>query len=112
MWDGTFYGGNLKGVLKKLDYIKSLGANIIQLSPIFKSPSCHKYDAGNYEFVDEMFGTNDEFRELCEVARSKGIKIILDIVLSYTSSDSKYFNKLGNYDEIGAYTPNSISWLV
>lgn len=105
-WD--FYGGNLKGVLKKLDYIKSLGANIIQLSPIFKSPSCHKYDAGNYEFVDEMFGTNDEFRELCEAAKSKGIKIILDVVLSYTSSDSKYFNKLGNYDEIGAYnSPNS-----
>jgi len=106
-WD--FYGGNLKGVLKKLDYIKSLGVNIIQLSPIFKSPSCHKYDTGNYEFVDEMFGTNDEFRELCEAAKNKGIKIILDIVLSYTSSDSKYFNKLGNYDEIGAYnSPNSI----
>lgn len=106
-WD--FYGGNLKGVLKKLDYIKSLGVSIIQLSPIFKSPSCHKYDTGNYEFVDEMFGTNDEFRELCEAAKSKGIRIILDIVLSYTSSDSKYFNKLGNYDEIGAYnSPNSI----
>ena len=106
-WD--FYGGNLKGVLKKLDYIKSLGVSIIQLSPIFKSPSCHKYDTGNYEFVDEMFGTNEEFRELCEAAKSKGIKIILDIVLSYTSSDSKYFNKLGNYDEIGAYnSPNSI----
>lgn len=55
-----------------------------------------------------MFGTNDEFRELCKVANSKGIKIILDIVLSYTSSDSKYFNKLGNYDDVGAYnSPNS-----
>lgn len=106
-WD--FYGGNLKGVLKKLDYIKSLGATIIQLSPIFKSPSCHKYDTGDYEVIDEMFGTKDEFKELCEVAESKGIKIILDIVLSYTSSDSKYFNKLGNYDEVGAYnSPNSI----
>jgi glycosidase len=105
-WD--FYGGNIKGILKKLDYIKSLGASIIQLSPIFKSSSSHKYDTGNYELVDEMFGTNDEFRELCEVAESKGIKIMLDIVLSYTSSDSKYFNKLGNYDGIGAYqSPNS-----
>jgi len=105
-WD--FYGGNIKGILKKLDYIKSLGASIIQLSPVFKSSSCHKYDTGNYEFIDEMFGTNDEFRELCEVAESKGIKIILEVVLSYTSSDSKYFNKLGNYNEIGAYqSPNS-----
>jgi len=105
-WD--FYGGNIKGIIKKLDYIKSLGASIIQLSPIFKSSSCHKYDTGNYEFIDEMFGTNNEFRELCEVAESKGIKIILDVVLSYTSSDSKYFNKLGNYNDIGAYqSPNS-----
>ena len=105
-WD--FYGGNIKGIIKKLDYIKSLGANIIQLSPIFKSSSCHKYDTGNYEFIDEMFGTNDEFKELCETAESKGIKIILEAVLSYTSSDSKYFNKLGNYDDIGAYnSPNS-----
>jgi len=105
-WD--FYGGNIKGIVKKLDYIKSLGVSIIQLSPIFKSSSCHKYDTGNYDFIDEMFGTNNEFRELCEVAESKGIKIILDVVLSYTSSDSKYFNKLGNYNDIGAYqSPNS-----
>ncbi|RII31818.1 glycoside hydrolase family 13 protein [Clostridium chromiireducens] len=105
-WD--FYGGNLKGIIKKLEYIKSLGANIIQLSPIFKSPSCHKYDTGDYDIVDEMFGTNNEFEELCRAAESKGIKIILDVVLSYTSSDSRYFNRLGNYDDIGAYnSPNS-----
>jgi glycosidase len=105
---GDFYGGNLKGIIKKLDYIKSLGANIIQLSPIFKSPSCHKYDTADYEVIDEMFGTNNEFKELCDIAESKGIKIILDVVLGYTSSDSKYFNKLGKYDEIGAYnSPNS-----
>lgn len=105
-WD--FYGGNLKGIIKKLDYIKSLGANIIQLSPVFRSPSCHKYDTADYEIIDEMFGTNDEFRELCEIAESKGVKIILDAVFGYTSSDSKYFNKHGNYDEIGAYnSPNS-----
>ena len=105
-WD--FYGGNLRGIIKKLDYIKSLGVNILQLSPIFKSPSCHKYDTSNYEIIDEMFGTNDDFKELCEIAKNKGIRIILDIILGYTSSDSKYFNKLGNFDEIGAYnSPNS-----
>ena len=105
-WD--FYGGNIKGIVKKLEYIKSLGVSIIQLSPVFKSSSCHKYDTGNYEIIDEMFGTNDEFKELCKLAESKGIKIILDVVLSYTSSDSKYFNKIGNYNDIGAYqSPNS-----
>ena len=105
-WD--FYGGNLRGIIKKLDYIKSLGANIINLSPIFKSPSSHKYDTGDYEIIDEMFGTNDDFKELCKVAKSKDIKIILDGVFSYTSADSRYFNKIGNYDDIGAYqSPNS-----
>lgn len=105
-WD--FYGGNLKGIIKKLDYIKSLGANIIYLSPIFKSSSCHKYDVGDYEVIDEMFGTNEEFSKLCNIARSKGIRIILDGVFSNTGSDSRYFNKYGNYDEVGAYqSPNS-----
>lgn len=105
-WD--FYGGNIRGIIKKLDYIKSLGVNIINLSPIFKSSSCHKYDAGDYDVIDEMFGTEEDFKELCEKAKSKDIKIILDGVFSYTSSDSRYFNKVGNYDEIGAYqSPNS-----
>lgn len=105
-WD--FYGGNIRGIIKKLDYIKSLGINIINLSPIFKSSSCHKYDAGDYDIIDEMFGTEEDFKELCEKAKSKDIKIILDGVFSYTSSDSRYFNKAGNYDEIGAYqSPNS-----
>lgn len=105
-WD--FFGGNIKGILKKLDYIKDLGANILCLSPVFKSSSYHKYDTGDYEAIDEMLGTEEEFKELCAEADKKGIKIILDSVFSYTSSDSKYFNKLGNYKTIGAYqSPNS-----
>ena len=100
-WD--FYGGNLKGVIKKLDYIKSLGINIVYLNPIFKASSCHKYDTGDYENVDEMFGTNEEFRLLCQKAKEKGIRIILDGVFSHTGDDSKYFNKFGKYKTIGAY---------
>lgn len=100
-WD--FYGGNLKGVIKKLDYIKSLGINIVYLNPIFKASSCHKYDTGDYENVDEMFGTNEEFRMLCQKAKEKGIRIILDGVFSHTGDDSKYFNKFGKYKTIGAY---------
>lgn len=100
-WD--FYGGNLKGVLKKLRYIKDLGASIIYFNPIFESSSSHKYDTGDYEKIDSMFGTEEDFKELCIEAKKLGIKIILDGVFSHTGSDSKYFNKYGNYDEIGAY---------
>ena len=100
-WD--FYGGNLKGILKKLDYLKELGISILYLNPIFKASSCHKYDTGDYEVVDEMFGTNEEFENLCKVAKEKGIRIILDGVFSHTGADSKYFNKFANYKSIGAY---------
>jgi len=105
-WD--FYGGNLKGIIKKLDYIKSLGISIVYLNPIFESSSCHKYDTGDYENVDEMFGTNDEFKLLCQIAKENGIRIILDGVFSHTGADSKYFNKFGKYKNIGAcQSPNS-----
>ncbi|MGG7079655.1 glycoside hydrolase family 13 protein [Clostridium sardiniense] len=100
-WD--FYGGNLKGVIKKLPYIKSLGASIIYMNPIFEAASCHKYDTGDYEKIDEMFGTEEDFKTLCHEAKKLDMKIILDGVFSHTGSDSKYFNKYGNYDTLGAY---------
>ncbi|MGL5615947.1 MAG: glycoside hydrolase family 13 protein [Sarcina sp.] len=105
-WD--FYGGNIKGVIKKLPYIKSLGATIIYFNPIFEAQSCHKYDTGNYEKIDSMFGTEEDFKELCMAANKLGIRIILDGVFSHTGDDSKYFNKYGNYNSLGAYqSPNS-----
>lgn len=100
-WD--FYGGNLKGIISKLGYLKKLGVTIIYLSPIFESSSNHKYDTGNYKIIDEMFGDEETFKELIEKARDKGISIILDGVFSHTGADSKYFNKFGNYDSLGAY---------
>lgn len=100
-WD--FYGGNLLGVKKKLEYIKSLGVNVIYFNPIFDSPSCHKYDTGDYEKIDPMFGDEEIFKDLCSEAEKLGMRIILDGVFSHTGSDSKYFNKFGNYDSLGAY---------
>lgn len=100
-WD--FYGGNLKGIKDKLDYIKSIGVSIIYMNPIFEATSCHKYDTGDYKKIDGMFGTDEDFKELCEEARKLDIRIILDGVFSHTGSDSRYFNKFNNYEEIGAY---------
>lgn len=100
-WD--FYGGNLKGVIKKLGYLKDLGVSIIYLNPIFKSSSCHKYDTADYEEIDEMFGTTETFQMLCKEAAKVGIRIILDGVFSHTGADSKYFNKFNNYEELGAF---------
>ncbi|AKA69798.1 glycoside hydrolase family 13 protein [Clostridium scatologenes] len=100
-WD--FYGGNLKGVLKKLDYLKDLGINIIYFNPIFEARSNHKYDTGNYKKIDSMFGDEALFKLLVKEASLRGINIILDGVFSHTGSDSLYFNKYDNYDSLGAY---------
>nr|WP_243196545.1 glycoside hydrolase family 13 protein [[Eubacterium] tenue] len=100
-WD--FHGGNLKGIISKLNYLKSLGISVIYLSPIFKSQSNHKYDTGDYKTIDPMFGDEEIFKELIYKASKKGINIILDGVFSHTGDDSIYFNKYGNYDSLGAY---------
>ena len=103
-----FFGGNIKGIESKLDYLKELGISVIYLNPVFESESNHHYDTGNYHKVDPIFGTNEEFRHLIDTAREKGIRIILDGVFSHTGAQSIYFNRDGRYDSLGAYqSPNS-----
>ena len=99
-----FFGGNLKGIAKKLTYLKNLGVTCIYLTPIFEAHSNHKYDPGNYMRVDSDFGTIDDLKDLIKKADRRGIKIILDGVFSHTGDDSIYFNKYGNYDSVGAYS--------
>lgn len=96
IWNNDFYGGDLKGIIKKLDYIESLGIDILYLSPIVYSQSTHRYDASDYETVDPYAGTNDDLKTLCDEAHKRGMKVVLDAVFNHTGSDSKYFNKYRN----------------
>lgn len=98
-----FYGGDLLGIIKKLEYFKDLGITTIYLNPIFEAYSNHKYDTANYKKIDPMFGNEEIFSQLCSEAQKLGIKIVLDGVFSHTGSDSIYFNKNGYYDSVGAY---------
>lgn len=98
-----FFGGNLEGIIAKLPYIQDLGITVIYLNPIFKAASNHKYDTGSYEEIDPMFGDEKTFSRLCAEAKKRGIRIILDGVFNHTGDDSKYFNKYGRYDSVGAY---------
>lgn len=98
-----FFGGNLKGVEEKLDYIRSMGVTVLYFNPIFEANSNHKYNTGDYMKIDPSFGTEKDFRELCAAAKEKGIRIILDGVFSHTGSDSVYFDRYGNYGGKGAY---------
>lgn len=98
-----FFGGNLAGVIAKLPYLKELGISALYLNPVFEAPSNHKYDTADYKNIDNMFGDNELFRQLCAKAGELGISVILDGVFSHTGSDSIYFNKEGRYPGVGAY---------
>ena len=103
-----FFGGNLWGVAKKLDYLNSLGVTVLYLSPIFEAASNHKYDTGDYERVDAAFGGEEALSHLLAKAKEYGIRIILDGVFNHTGDDSRYFNRRGRYDALGAYqSPDS-----
>ncbi len=92
-----FFGGTLQGIRKKLFYLKSMGAGAIYLNPIFLASSNHKYDTADYMMIDPGFGTEEDFKALCDDARKLGIRIILDGVFNHTGADSKYFDWFGNY---------------
>ncbi|MCH5201611.1 MAG: glycoside hydrolase family 13 protein [Oscillospiraceae bacterium] len=98
-----FFQGDLKGITQKLSYLKKLGVTCIYLNPISKAYSNHRYDTGDYSEVDPMLGTEEDFVTLCKEASKLGIHIINDGVYSHTGSDSKYFNRSGNYGNGGAY---------
>ena len=101
--NNDFYGGNFNGITEKLDYIASLGVNLIYLNPISKSFSSHRYDTGDYKTPDPLLGTEEDFAELCRQAHKRGIRVILDGVYSHTGSNSSYFNREGQFDSVGAY---------
>ena len=106
--NNDFFGGNLTGIIEKLDYLVSLGVTAIYLNPIFEAFSNHRYDTGNYMKIDGLLGDEKILKELIIKAEEKGIKIILDGVFNHTGDDSIYFNKYGKYDSIGAFQdPNS-----
>ncbi|SHF22463.1 Glycosidase [Caldanaerobius fijiensis DSM 17918] len=83
----SFFGGDLKGVMLKLDYLKELGIDAIYFTPIFESPSNHKYDTTDYYRVDKAFGDLDTLRQLVDEAHQRGIKIILDAVFNHCGKD-------------------------
>ena len=102
--NNMFFGGNLWGVIQKLDYLKSLGVGVIYLNPIFKAYSNHKYDTGDYFEIDSMFGGKPAFDALIKKAAELDIKIILDGVFNHTGDNSLYFDKYGEYGGVGAYS--------
>lgn len=83
--------GDLKGIEGKLDYIQSLGATAIWLTPFYPSASYHGYDVGDYFTVNPLFGTVADFKSLAAAAHARGMKVIVDYVANHSGSSHPYF---------------------
>ncbi|MBU1077280.1 MAG: alpha amylase N-terminal ig-like domain-containing protein [Spirochaetes bacterium] len=119
-----FYGGDLQGLIKKLDYLKELGVGAIYLNPVFESISHHKYDATDYRHIDDNFGYKGDNKDLNETedpktwkwtktdklflkfiqkAHSKGLKVIIDGVFNHAGDHFWAFQDLKKNKENSAY---------
>ena len=107
--------GDLRGIINRFDYLNdgdpnsgmSLGIEGIWLSPIFTSPTYHKYDCNDYYEIDPKFGTMEDLKELVELCHGRGVQIILDLVVNHTSTRHVWFQKFltahQNYDDSDPY---------
>ncbi len=98
-----FFGGDLRGVIEKLDYLEHLGVETLYFCPIFEACENHRYGTSDYSCVDPMLGCNQDFTDLCDLAHKRGMKVMLDGVFNHTGFVSRYFNGDGFYaDSVGA----------
>lgn len=113
-----FFGGDLKGITEKLEYIKELGANTIYITPFFPSETYHKYDAVDFRGIDKAFGNFEDFDELVNKLHALDMKIIVDIAINHLSDKHPYFvdairsinSKYKDYFYFTEYPTEYTSW--
>ncbi|WP_255612727.1 glycoside hydrolase family 13 protein [Marinilactibacillus sp. Marseille-P9653] len=98
-----FHNGTLEGIRKKLPYLKNLGISGIYLTPIFQSPTAHRYDTENYFEIDPRLGSKEIFKSLVDDAHTLGIRILLDGVFNHIGDQSVYFQDVLKNGEQSAY---------
>lgn len=108
IYNNDFFGGDIAGIIEKLDYIAALGANTLYITPLFAASSNHKYDTADYRAIDPHFGGNDDFSRLTREAAMRGIRVIPDASLNHTGSDSIYFDRYAKYGGQGAFAGGAI----
>src|SRR5262249_17350174 len=95
-------GGDLLGIVEKLDYLTDLGVNAIYLNPVFRAASNHRYDTADYYTVDPLLGGNDALRTLIDEAHARDVRIILDGVFNHVG---RRFHQFISLLENGAVSP-------
>jgi cyclomaltodextrinase len=99
----SFYGGDLQGVIDRLPYLQELGVTAIYFTPLFLSPSNHKYDTEDYRKIDPQFGDRELFRDLVEKAHQRGIRVILDAVFNHSGDRFFAFRDVLEHGERSRY---------
>jgi glycosidase len=107
-YSNDFFGGDIAGIIDKLDYIRDLGANTLYLTPVFLASSNHKYDTADYTRIDPGFGSDDDFSRLTAEAARRGIRVIPDTSLNHSGNDSVYFDRYGKHPGVGAFEGGEI----
>lgn len=107
-WDGlpnrtNFFGGDLRGIINKFNHIKDLGVDVIYLTPLFYSPSNHKYDTIDYFRIDPSFGDIEDLKELVTLCHNHNIKVILDGVFNHIGYYSHQFQDAINNGKSSMY---------
>lgn len=100
----TSFGGDLKGIVSRLPYLAKLGIDLVYLTPIFDSPSAHKYDIRDYLKIDPQFGEVEDLRVLVRKAHKLGIKVILDGVFNHCGYE------FAPFQDVVAHGPKSRYW--
>lgn len=100
----SYFGGNLKGISSKLEYIADLGIDFIYLNPIFAAKNSHRYDCSDYMLIDPVLGNEADLKELVDLAHQLGIKVIIDISLNHCSTDFFAFKDILIHQEQSIYT--------
>ncbi|WP_244833563.1 glycoside hydrolase family 13 protein [Clostridium sp. BJN0001] len=99
----SMFGGDLQGIIDKLDYLKDLGVDLLYLTPIFKSSSNHKYNTCDYYSIDQQFGDLETAKKLVSECHKRNIKIVFDAVFNHSGSDFFAFKDIIKNGEKSKY---------
>jgi cyclomaltodextrinase len=99
----SFYGGDVKGITEKLPYLEGLGINVIYMTPVFESPTNHKYDTSDYYAIDSHFGNLADMKELVNKAHSLNMRVVLDAVFNHAGDHFFAFQDVLKHGEASKY---------